>query len=1608
MNITSSSGLTIYNVTQLGTAGGTGVTTMFEISPNYGFFIAASQFTVTNLEDYPEVAGITFSDSSSANTPGNVVNVVVTWNGTTDITEDYFLNLNISVDDASIYDSNTTLIDFYLVENYDVNIGNGTVTLSVSEVNDGSLVPNDLVITPGSGTYRFQGWVGSSNTVAVADVTISVTEGVRYINSSSETENLFFNQFIDQPDTSQGQFSFEYLSKTLDSFGLPKTVTYRIFFTRAEFAQEDIGTQIEYSTVGVTNYYANFVYDTVTLTEAAGNEYNLIFNTNIPFYSNTFSLSFSATWAETGDTSPSIDGLQVSYPIDYSVIPDGTAIRYNTVTLKDIYYPTITRDTVTLQQVEDAYVNLTIQLNPPGEYTSSDSPASFQYGSSAKVISYNNGNDPIYENVFLANSPGNNVNVYDDPYTSSTQYYLRAEVNETITLEMLNNGTVGFEVTQDQYPIDAFPGKDWCDFSTTQWYESSPGVYKRGFYIRNQDAVNFLGTHVDTTDRTATFTLTHPLGTASSSVTLTQDDRYTISEAGGSVKIVEYDSGIFAPSEDSQFSSVGYSNASDPGNVNFTATATSGFGTTQYKVRIKFDNLDFDFNLYNNVTTSQDAPTFKQYPTPSYAGQPSGQLIPNDSPGGPPYYVDFDDDSFFTNYTQELIYNENYDASNPDEDHHYTFVFTLKNNDTYSNRHVTWNFTHPKNEAAGPLSVNYDGTTATDVSFKILQPAFDQLDANINDPDSGQPLGIYSQSYPYVISSEAQTVTISLAYSGTTLPTIGLYSDAGVYTPLAQSTVVNGISYVVNNDAQIVEGGTTRTITVTLTGNTDSEDRENTLGFWHANSTAAIDSPNDAIKITQEGVEFDEVDHDIILYTTQPYEQSTGGNTITLLVKVLNYTAENYANSVANTDNSLDPVVEVYRWNGPNVQDGIYYDTEGNYDNGTLTSPTVLSVTANPLYNSSGPLSTFGGVQVSYTHTVQVSYTENNLDQNVYYAVRARHFYNNTFDEDDYVIFTIPSQSVIEFTGVTKDNSPQDIMGLVNNYKFCNLSSGTDLLKIDIKVNNYEYNISDNDDFPSFVANYSPYFVLRFLNASYLDSSGNVVSGSEKVWKNPDTPTYSLLNPPYSDPAKHLPITFFDINGENSEWVAEAPTAIPTSIGSISNPVDFINNIEIQPATYPDKKFSVLLNVSGQSTGGVVNSFIGVWSYDSMPFTNIYDLSQPFQFTNANNGTQPYANTISKPTNSNIAGFQTSFHNHMVENPQQWQGSTEGYSTSNLYGLFGLINDKLLQINSSYDGWDWNRGDTTFDAEGNHITMAYINLFSNQSAFGISGANQMSVNGKVVYISFTISNFEYIGDWGVYEEAFSVGLPYFVTNGRYSSAWYDENLLSINAGEMSTLAVQRLQASGANPNGRYFGKIKINELNNITFATKLGCRYTLSDLKIFAADEELKIKPGAGNIFDRAPDDVLKIIHQSTGSSLRFSDAQYLGGCFSPFLATQVNVFGEQHVVSSNSEESTISGWQPSYQVINFENYTGTNPVLKAWDGSNSSSIVQDAMVEFIGFNSAGGNTPSCNIKFENNTTGAQRTLTIGLYNGAPSTSTQAPVDTILITQPSVDLDEVL
>ena len=1667
MNIISSSGLTIYNVTQLGTAEGTGVTTVFQITPDYGYLIAAGQFTATNVSDYPEVSAITFQDTLSAYEIGNVVNVIVTWNGTTSLTTDYFLNLQISVDDTVLYDSNAVFLDFslHINEPLDSQVA-PNFTVEPIHADEAPTVSDLNITTPNPNVRRFQGYVNTDETVVVADVIVSVnTEGGQYIEAFNQFTNDWFSYAIDQPDTSNGQFVFEYFGQSLDDFGNAKGIIYRIYYTRQEYEQTDIGTNIGFD-VNIVSYYAIFAYNTVTLDSQAGDEYILTFYTNIPFTTSTFNLTFSDTWAEIGDTNETISGLQVSYPIDYSAIPLGVNSRNNTVTLKDTFYPSITRDTLVLNQYEAENILLEIQLNPPGEYVSDDSPTAIQFGSTAKVISYNNGNSLIDENAFLGNNPQNPLNAYDTPFTGSVAYMLRAEVDSQVTLEDFNNGNVNLQITQDQYPEDSIFGNDWCDFSTTEWYEAAPGLFKRVFYIRNQDAFNFQGALVNSSDRTATITATHPNGVASSTVTITQDDRYTAEENGGSVKIAELFSSISSEAEqDTAFGAISYSTTtSNPNNTVHVTNTTNSAGVTGYVVRIKFDDLDFDFNLYNNVTTNQSAPNFKQYPDPTFYGLPGGVLVPGetvyDLNGNAinltsPQIV-YDDDSFFADYSQTLTFNSNYDASNPNEDHHYTFSFTLQNNDTFSDRPVYWYFKHPKNENAGQSN--------NDVAFKIIQTAVDQVSVDVIGGEQGI-LPIYDETEPYIIDADAQSVNLSLTYSGNVLPTIGLYDFQNGYTPLAQGEVVNGISYVVNNDTVITDNnsdgvadGVTRTVTVTYTSNSTADNRENILGFWHPNANPNTDplsfESTDGVLIRQQGAVYDEGANAIILYNTESENQPAASNSITFLINVTDYTNENFS---SNTNN---PVVQAWRWAGTGFESGQYSDPDtGEYNDGVLTSPNELTVTVNPQYNSTGPLLTASGASVNYTHTATISYSENTLEETQFIAVRARHSLNSTFNIDDYIFITISTSLTATITHAyrsTQEEGPiygepvqnDSEMVTANSLKRITLPADTTDLTLRVKVKNYftKLNHDYNNNYSNFEdSNFPfhnpsvPYIVMRFLDPNYASTvNGTVNSGFEKVWKNPETSDYTVLNsdswnndyydgyvPGVDTTAKHFPLTFYNPEQENSEFIIEMPGVFnlgnnDANRGSIENEDHYQTNstTAFNFASFPDNAYFVSLKVNPQQTGGLVNSFIGVWTYESMPFTNVYRLDQDF-IVSTSYYTEPYnfANTIGFISSPNYVT------NTLNDNLELIQGINQTDNFNDLEAL-NFIKNNLLEVNSTFDGWDWNRGNVTFDY-GARVAKTRISLYADSSLLKSQNfqENQDSLSSHdLVYVSFTISNFEAIGGLDT-ENTSSSGNYGFVSlsyggggYNTYYSAPFNPNDIGYDVDNSALQHRRTIQDSiGFRGNGDYYGYFayEANAKNNINFHTYFGCRYTLSNLKIWFADREQKLEPGSGVTFDRPPDDIILIKHESVIESLSFGTDGFNGSCISAYNANIPNEATETLVPSANSEGATISpliGTNNYNNVIylNFQNQQFTSPQIRVWDGVNNSVLIsaEQPMIQTFEYTIGGPQvgTVGVGILFSSNYTGSTREITFGLYNGNPSSSTQAPLDTFTITQDSATL----
>jgi hypothetical protein len=529
-NLVATGGLTVYNITQLGADATTGASSTFLITPNEGYFIAATQFGLAEgftLDDYPEISSINFNDTTSAFTVGNEVLVSVNWNGVTDLSSDYNINIDIFFNNAdNVYDVNSTSVNLNIV--YEPGDANWINNTEITVLPQQSLGINQVVAFEHAflGYHAFSFDVVTSGQTAVCDIQFKAGTG---------EGNRFFNQDIDSllslvgvaGDSLQGTLELVPLETLTDLFGNNYMYTYRLFYTRVENSDEDTGTHQLYSFnppgYVVSNVGGNLLiasgFGHGDVIEGAGTTAGEISKTfkifNIPLENIEF--SFSDTWAQLGDSDyTTLGGNSFQYYFDVDNITSGITDRSITVSLKDNVY-NIVRKTFTITQYEVPQIQLKVLINTvdaveiyiENSLDTGDGVDDFEevFADAGKIISTPNSIGNYYLQIASDGGP-QNTDTYDDEFFASYTYYLYALTDTDITLAQINN--TDFEVTQTGYPLDAGGPKDWLVLAD-DWEQVDPGIFRKSFKVRNQDSANHLGASItDSVDRTANITITHP------------------------------------------------------------------------------------------------------------------------------------------------------------------------------------------------------------------------------------------------------------------------------------------------------------------------------------------------------------------------------------------------------------------------------------------------------------------------------------------------------------------------------------------------------------------------------------------------------------------------------------------------------------------------------------------------------------------------------------------------------------------------------------------------------------------------------------------------------------------------------------------------------------------------------------------------------------------------------------------------------------------------------------------------------------------------------------------------------------------------------------------
>lgn len=1476
-NVVSAPDQIFYNVTQLGTAGGTGTTSSLLITPNPGYFINASMFSVVADASQTDYV-VSFEDTTSAADFGNNVLAVVTWSTTATIDENYIVVLDISLDNISnTFSSTASNLTLSVVEPVD-----SIVTLTTTE-SPGSLNISLSQFSATSQTATAQ--VFGSSQQEIVDICLELPEGQYYFGDE-------YQQPFNIPSQS---ISIQLVNEYLDNYGNCYKKKYRVYFTPSGLDQE---ITITTGSIQTVQYFANFQQPIHLFDENAVNEAIFLLNHNIP--AAVFDTTPAASWINDGETAPQ----QTMVRADIEALPD-TNPREQVLSLREMSYPNITRHTTIVKQAFGPAVNLRVITMPPGEYTGSDAPVLQTIADSGKVVSNPNAN----ENEFAVNFNGVQ-NTYDSGFYSETKYKLKLIVDPTVTLEDVNSNL--FELIQEEYPTGGVTSGltntnngSFVDMSSFTWQgigNQPYSQYEREFYIRNQDTINFQGASVTNSDRTATFKFTHPNDSSvSDTLQISQDASYNSSNDTVNTVI-----------DDGTFSAL-FTKTVQPYQ---TALSSGGnnFGQQAYVLFIRMADWENDFNLQNHTTTDEtEVDTFKQYPRPRIELSSSsiiylhggGQIV-----GDTSWYSQVD--------TTNLVYNTNYDAGDANQNYQYSLPFTVSNNDSFSDRSLSFYIYHSQN-------LNNFNTGNQDAVSILLQQAAIGVDAYPYPYNEAN--GVFANEIDFGTQAEDQTIRYD--YNGSD-PTIGLWDNAtSTYTPLAAGTAIDGFSYssptAINTDAG---GANTKQTVVSYTDNTPAGVRTQTLAWWHSSLNPLVDAPNDFIKFSQAAPPANVDLHYVNCVNNGSQIQSSFSGTVTFNLTVSDYTQNDFASDLN------EPIISLVR-----VSTGGYPGFAVVTDTENLIPTTAsLTIEKNPSYYIAG----------EHTHTVSVAYNENTSTDQLFFALRSRHQYFNTYDDNNTVfVWVQPAEQMIFPTSYVTFGDQKQV------------TVTSDAQSVFLEVNTNLGSLIDD----RLYRQEKDYIVARFLS-----------DNNTKVWKNPGSSEY------IGQDAHQLPLTFFTDGAYGydyytSEQVIKSTTKTESNAnggGQGGTPSPQGGTEVLQSGVYPNLNYFFAVPVGQNNTGADLVSHIGIWTGRRAPKTNLIDYSFPL----SNAGTAALGN-------SNFAA---------------------ALGTGGIQNANNLIRNHLIDVDSTNETIKWNQG-AAFDFNG--ITTG----FTSSSSYGLlrfwiqdpssNFVNTSTVYGKnkVLGISFTVEDFESFE---------GTALENYL--GIATAGWSVPDYNNDGASPSYTELIAGLRI---NSNGECSGKIKMGPtISFIYLFFRSSCKATVKNFKVWEIDDDRAIRPGLGLTFDTAPNDTVKIIQKPfLADQVVFDQSGFNGSATTNYHAElPAGLNADNAVISATSEQITYSGGFNGEIKINLDNEEfASTPVIKIWDGSNSSDI-SSSWTWVNNFNIIEGgnpNAPAGSNGFSGtlsyNVTGSARAVVLGLYNGNPASTSTSPIDTLTINQTSVE-----
>lgn len=1558
-NIVTAQPTVFYNITQAGTASTTGVTSSLEISPNDGYTIAASQFTCSGEEGVYTVA---FQNTIEAYAVGNKVKAIVTWADEITLTEDVTYTLDITFDDtADSYSSTQTNLDFIIKKHepdFDLTADFGTPAFDIINVQSTGNIPLPVITVDGyhatlptnASSYRVTKTMYGYDQSNIVRISVPLLEAAYYFDNSSPISIV--------ADNALGTFEFIPDQVVYDNYNNIYLQNGYIAYTPNEDNEENDDVVITVHLNGRVKYYATILEGQGNYTAISHEEEQINFSTNIP--TSTWFFSFAETWANVGETSSTNNSAY----IDITAVPDGVN-RSQVITLKDTVYESVNRATLTLSQTIDPTIELYVQTSPPGEYIVGDNPVEITSSSTVKVISTPNTSENTFE--FLMNQ--GQQQYYENAIDTSSlvEYCLYAQIStpgDPITAEQLNTDDT-LLIQNSLYPVDlsfepyeGYQETSFVHLDFWHWELVSTGenntslLFKRRFYIRNQDRYGSDGSELTTLDRVATITLTHPeYPSVSGSVTITQDKR---SANGENVKI--------KASTDSSY----------PVSTDTSATA-SGLINDEATYYVRMDDYENDFNLFNAITTDSEAFNYKQYPPMGFSLHPTNTLTGTSIDD----LVIVNDTTWFD--ITDFEYNSSYDAADSSNDHQYSFKLSTNINNSYSDRQVTLAFFHAENENSMSIG-NANG------KITITQAALPKLSAFIY-PINGDTYDAADGTSAFVVE-QGGSRNVNIIYNGNT-PTIGIWSpptddDFGFYIPLAAGASYNGLSY--SSPTTLLSnfnGGYHQQTVVTMEAAQPGDaDKNIILGFWGLNSSPQDDEPTDTISFFQPGAFVDPTVYNTICNVSGSSVQS--GDTAGQVV--FNVTVSDYSESDFPGDNL--PIVELVATDN--------FGTVIDDTNNILSN--VISIAANPLWNAAAG---------NHTHTVTINHGALPDANQFFLDLRTRHQYIDEFPGGDATASVIlTGAETIYFTSATA--FAPVIFGETTSMDYTNTGSPKTFTLPSVAYSldlNIKTNLGGEAEDEKAMLYHSPvdYIVARFI------TSDDQSSLSTKVFKNGDIEEDN--NQLYD-----IPYTFYLDSGtpqsmQNSRHVIKSATKVKSnwyyqnSTGQAGTYADADDTNWASYGAWPTTNYSLNFNIAPNTTGYNITSYIGIWTGNRSPKTNLASLSRPFF------GTVGAPHTLEK----NYIACQNGANKMGTLMKDTYEGSASDFNVTNAApDLIELTESNELKFNQASISMAGTNGEQTlnmFQPEENYCLIALnildpLDLTAETSTY----ASDM-VGGGAFANGRRLFGVEYvIGDYESHPEADGQNTTFGISTGWWSTPGYSDGATGPDTSEI-------LDSLRGSSNGTYRGKIYLSgSINNFLFFARANTKLTIKSFKIWEIDNDKGLQPDRSTVTNldgstnNRPNDIIKIIQLPTAVALNFSDSGYAGSPLTgiPALGSVINPV-------STFTEVYITKAEAPY-AINLVSYEGENPVLKIWDGANSSDITSTSWT-WGAFGPQGGGTgydeDAGQFLFgveENDYIspetfqGENREITFGLYNYEPASSTQAPLATLKIVQQFINL----